>query len=482
MGVPSFTPGEPGTTVPGSPGAGFLPFGFLPDQPSAPDGRYRVLFIHAHPDDESISTGATMALLAGRGVQVDLLTNTRGELGEVLPEDIRHLEQGLPKPATEYGPAREGQSLNDGGAALGQLRSAELDQASRVLGINGRAFLGEWPALAEGSEPRIFRDSGMSWGSDGRAQPDPLALNDPLALSRMPLEIPSAHAAAYIRRMRPDVVVSYAPDGGYGHPDHMRTHELTLRAIELAAEPESLQRSPSALEASTAEAWDVPLVHVIHSDRPADRQAQEELATLWVEGDLHTKLQAMAAHRSQMVIQGSSMAAGDGKFAPVSAREGFQTVRHGRGNAGRGNAGVEATAPRSTASDWLGRTLCAVVVGVVVALLGTLLHSRVAGGWPWGASLAVLLAASAMVMIGSWARSVLLGALVGVLAYLMSLWLSMPHGMLGLILDNLPGRVWLYGLAGVTVLYLAVMVMIRVVGRRRASRPAVSPNLPTSQQ
>src|SRR4051812_32329976 len=97
---------------------------------SAPTPRRRILFVHAHPDDESIETGATMARHAAEGAHVCLVTCTRGEEGEVIPENLRHLT----------------------GDRLGEYRAGELARACAALGVTDRRFLG-----GEGR----WRDSGM---------------------------------------------------------------------------------------------------------------------------------------------------------------------------------------------------------------------------------------------------------------------------------------------------------------------------------
>ena len=114
-----------------------------------------VLFVHAHPDDESASTGATMARLAREGAAVHLLTMSRGEMGEVIGPEHAELDVRTRDP-------------KDPGDALGALRETELSAALNALGVTGHRF-------AERPKGGAFRDSGMSWAADGTAAPDPRA-------------------------------------------------------------------------------------------------------------------------------------------------------------------------------------------------------------------------------------------------------------------------------------------------------------------
>ncbi|GAA2511030.1 MAG: PIG-L family deacetylase [Kocuria sp.] len=240
--------------------------------------RARLLFVHAHPDDEAVNTSATMGHYSALGAETVLLTMTRGERGEVIPPALRYLEVGQPGcPDTD-------------GTALGLYRIAELDAAARAMGLADRFYAGEPPA----QDPRVgfangagkYVDSGMSWGPDGYAQP---ALDvSPAALTAADPEETAAHVAAAIRALRPHAVVTYADDGGYGHPDHVAAHRVTQRAVEIAAS------APDAADA----VWDVPLFWGIESQvDPADPRLQAA-----IHGELAVKRAAMAAHATQIVL------------------------------------------------------------------------------------------------------------------------------------------------------------------------------------
>ena len=107
----------------------------------------RVLFVHAHPDDETITTGATIATLVENGAAVTVLTLTRGERGEVIPVDLASLEGDL--------------------EALAAVREAELAQALSHLGVRDHRFLGNPDARWAGRTARRYVDSGMRWGARG---------------------------------------------------------------------------------------------------------------------------------------------------------------------------------------------------------------------------------------------------------------------------------------------------------------------------
>lgn len=157
----------------------------------------RLIFVHAHPDDETLTTGATIAHYAARGAQVHVVTCTLGEEGEVIGD-------------------RWAQLAVDGADQLGGYRIGELSAALSSLGVAEPVFLGG---------AGHWRDSGMA-GTPARGR-QRFTDGDPDEAVAALVEI--------IRSVRPHVVVTYDPDGGYGHPDHIRTHEVTSAAIVAAA-------------------------------------------------------------------------------------------------------------------------------------------------------------------------------------------------------------------------------------------------------
>ncbi|MEU1483059.1 N-acetyl-1-D-myo-inositol-2-amino-2-deoxy-alpha-D-glucopyranoside deacetylase [Streptomyces sp. NPDC005752] len=160
----------------------------------------RLLLVHAHPDDESIINGATMARYAAEGAHVALVTCTLGEEGEVIPPGLAHLAAD-----------REG--------GLGEHRAGELEAAMRKLGVTDHRFLGG---------PGRFHDSGMT-GTEQNHRPGAFWAAD--------VDEAAGHLVGVIRSLRPQVLVTYDPDGGYGHPDHIQAHRVATRAADLAADP-----------------------------------------------------------------------------------------------------------------------------------------------------------------------------------------------------------------------------------------------------
>jgi len=179
----------------------------MPPGQSIVDGCRSILFVHAHPDDETITTGALIAELVARGVRVALVTATRGERGEVVAGPLTRFE-GTPELAEE--------------------RERELHRATDALGITQRFWLGETSARAEALAPRRYRDSGMEWIRPGLAGPAQDVTGD--ALVRAPLTDVVEDLRALMQHLTPGLVVSYGNDGGYGHPDHVRVHDAAVRA------------------------------------------------------------------------------------------------------------------------------------------------------------------------------------------------------------------------------------------------------------
>ena len=170
--------------------------------------RARLLFVHAHPDDETLATGVTMGAYAASGHDVHLLTCTLGEEGEIIPPALAHLG-------------------SDRADTLGAWRREELRAAMSVLGV-AHSVLGEVPERGVASR---YRDSGMA-GTPSAEHPD--------AFVRADLGEASAMVAAHIRELRPDVVVTYDKHGGYAHPDHIQTYRVTMKAlVALTAEAEA---------------------------------------------------------------------------------------------------------------------------------------------------------------------------------------------------------------------------------------------------
>jgi LmbE family N-acetylglucosaminyl deacetylase len=151
-----------------------------------------LLAVLAHPDDESFGMGGTLALYASRGVDVHLVCATRGEVGEVAPELLKGFE------------------------SIAKLRESELRCAAGVLGLTGVHFLD-------------YRDSGMPGSADN---------THPQALAAQPLDEVAAKVVRTIRELKPQVVLTFDPIGGYRHPDHIAIQQATVRAFEQAGNPD----------------------------------------------------------------------------------------------------------------------------------------------------------------------------------------------------------------------------------------------------
>src|ERR1700687_2244797 len=142
-----------------------------------------MLLVHAHPDDECIATGGVILRAHRDGVRVGLLTAPRGEEG-----NIHNMDEAEIRPR------------------LGEVRAEELMRSCEILGVDRKAFLG-------------YRDSG------GRGAP---ANEDSRSFHSAPVREAARRVADYLREERPDVVVTYTPDGTYWHPDHVKAYQTTL--------------------------------------------------------------------------------------------------------------------------------------------------------------------------------------------------------------------------------------------------------------
>ncbi len=189
-----------------------------------------LLTVHAHPDDEASKGPATVARYHAEGVRTALVTCTGGEEGDIL------------NPALDVPGVRE---------RLPELRRAELADAARVIGYDEVVWLG-------------YRDSGM---------PGTPANEDPRCFARAPLDDAVGRLVAVVRRVRPQVVVAYGPDQkGYPHPDHLRVHDVAVRAFDAAADAD---RYPEA-----GEPWAPARLYYIGWSAGRSRAAHEKFLEL----------------------------------------------------------------------------------------------------------------------------------------------------------------------------------------------------------
>lgn len=269
----------------------------------------RLLLVHAHPDDETIGTGAAMAKYASEGVAVTLVTCTLGEEGEVLVPDLEHLAA-------------------DQTDALGEHRIGELAEAMRLLGVSDHRFLGG---------PGRFRDSGMM-GVPSNERDDCFWRADLLDAATSLVEV--------IREVRPQVVVTYDDFGGYGHPDHIQAHRVTHYAVALA---ESASFRPDL-----GPAWSVAKVYWTAFPRSIVREGilalreqgsdsdfaamdpddipfacEDSLITTAIEANEFTdaKMAALAAHRTQVTVDGGFFALSNNLGSQVWGTEYFRLAR-----------------------------------------------------------------------------------------------------------------------------------------------------------
>lgn len=259
----------------------------------------RLLLVHAHPDDESTGTGATMARYSAQGATVSLVTCTSGELGEVVSDELAHL-RGDPD-------------------ALGEHRRGEIKRALAELGEIRHHWLGG---------PGRFRDSGMADSETNTAEG---------AFAAAPEAEVTPAMVEILRAERPHVVITYDDFGGYGHPDHIAANRALMNALDPAADP--------GYRPELGSAWQVPKVYWMALPESILEQAKAagaehfnprtvpdaELTAVLDGAEFHeAKLNALRQYRSQVDVDG------DGFFAalvrhPGFAREHYVLVRGERG-------------------------------------------------------------------------------------------------------------------------------------------------------
>jgi N-acetyl-1-D-myo-inositol-2-amino-2-deoxy-alpha-D-glucopyranoside deacetylase len=280
-------------------------------------GSRRALFVHAHPDDESIETGATMAKYANEGAGVTLVTCTLGEIGEVIPPELAHLAFD-----------------RDGG--LGVYRIGELAAACQALGVTDHRFLGG---------AGRWRDSGMM-GTPENELPGCFWLADVEEAARLLL--------AVITEVRPQVLVSYDARGFYGHPDHIQAHRVSRRAFELAdglvsklyatAVPKSVLAEAMALLAEDSRGGQLGGVDFsrVESVEELPFGTDDENVTTQIDATdyLDAKLAAMHAHATQIAVDSPFFALSDMVGRKALGTE-YYTLLAGPGGTGDGPDGRE---------------------------------------------------------------------------------------------------------------------------------------------
>ncbi|MEU2224424.1 N-acetyl-1-D-myo-inositol-2-amino-2-deoxy-alpha-D-glucopyranoside deacetylase [Streptomyces sp. NPDC018347] len=274
----------------------------------------RLLLVHAHPDDESINNGATMARYAAEGTHVTLVTCTLGERGEVIPPELRHLT----------------------GPALGAHRRGELTAALGALGVTDGRLLGG---------AGRYGDSGMLGLPDN---------DDPGCFWQADVDEAAGRLAEVILEVRPQVLVTYDDNGGYGHPDHIQAHRVAMRAADLAAERGHRIAKVywNRVPRSVAEAAFARLQDELGT-LPFDKGAavddvpgvvDDERITTAVDGTAYAaaKAAAMRAHATQIEVAEPYFALSNALAQPLFTTEYYELVR-GTGQPGETDlfAGVE---------------------------------------------------------------------------------------------------------------------------------------------
>ncbi|SEK28287.1 N-acetyl-1-D-myo-inositol-2-amino-2-deoxy-alpha-D-glucopyranoside deacetylase [Streptacidiphilus jiangxiensis] len=270
----------------------------------------RLLLVHAHPDDESIGNGATMARYAAEGAGVTLVTCTLGEEGEVIGDDHAHRV-----------------ALRED--SLGTHRITELAAAMAELGVTDHRFLGG---------PGRWRDSGMM-GVASNVRAD--------AFWQADLDEAAAELVSVVREVRPQVLVTYDPNGGYGHPDHIQAHRVAMRGAELAADA-AFRPELGPAHAIAKVYWNAMPRSVVEAGFAALRAAGKESpfpgiaaaddvpgvvddaeVTAAVDGTPYAeaKSAAMRAHATQIAVEGPFFALSNDLGQPLPSVEYYRLVR-----------------------------------------------------------------------------------------------------------------------------------------------------------
>ena len=259
------------------------------------------LAVHAHPDDESITMGGTLARYAQEGIRTTLVTATRGEVGEILDKDLDP-QEAAPR--------------------LASIREGELRAACAILGVHELVFLG-------------YEDSGMM-GEARNSVPGTFWQADQAeAVARL---------IAIIRRVRPQVVATYNEIGGYGHPDHINAHRVAVMAFYHADDiklfPGGEPHRPSKLYYSAFPKSQVRAIgQAMKRAGMEDRFARDDgeapfavdddrvTAQVDVSDQLQRKLDAMLAHRTQIPPDSWFMKLREVLGERAWSRESYERVR-----------------------------------------------------------------------------------------------------------------------------------------------------------
>ncbi len=254
----------------------------------------RALFVHAHPDDETINNGATMAQMVDDGVAVTLITCTRGEEGEVLVPDLAHLAS---------------HAEDD----LGTHRVIELANAMKELGVKDHRFLGQ------------YRDSGMMGTPQNEHEK---------CFWKADVEKAATELALIIDEVKPQVMVTYDENGGYGHPDHIQAHRVAMRASEISnwkiskiywnIMPKSVvQKGMDAMKEQESDFFGAESV----DDLPFVKDDSFVSAVIHAPNQVDKKMAAMKAHATQISLDGPFFALSNNLGVQVFGDEYYTLVK-----------------------------------------------------------------------------------------------------------------------------------------------------------
>ncbi len=266
---------------------------------SPPYSGYRMLLVHAHPDDETINNGATMAMYQDLGARITLMTCTRGEEGEVLVPGLSHLAS----------------SETD---QLGDHRITELAAAMKELGVDDFRFLG--------AEKKRYRDSGMM-GTEPNNRPDVFWQADVDEAAKLLVDV--------IHEVRPHVLLTYDEIGGYGHPDHIQAHRVAMRAVELADKWAIPKVYWNAIPKSVIAQGIAEMKKIGSSFFGAESvddipfAKEDSLVTALVDGSEYVdrKMAAMKAHETQIALDGPFFALSNNLGNQVWGQEYYTLVK-----------------------------------------------------------------------------------------------------------------------------------------------------------
>ncbi|OIH96808.1 MULTISPECIES: PIG-L family deacetylase [unclassified Curtobacterium] len=367
-----------------------------------------VLFVHAHPDDETLASGGTIATLLERGARVTVLTATRGERGEMLTAQLAPLAGDGPRVARH--------------------RETEIAAALAALGGPSHLWLGGPGARPTDLPERRYVDSGMQWGPDGRATAADDAPADSLTAADLGEVVDDVRAA--IRSTGADAVVSYADDGGYGHPDHVRVHHAARHAARAEEVPFSMIVDPDG--------GDADLTVDVLPVRAKVRAAVEQ-------------------YRSQVTVDPEDRA-DPGALSwvmPHGVRQHAPAVE-----AYRYDADPEPAAPQ-TYAEMTGQgkataVVVAFVLGAVTGGLGTVTHQQTVGSFPIGMVLTTLIVVGLTVGVRLVHRSRAMVAAIGIgVIVATQVMVSVGGQSSPLVLANAAGYVWTFAPAVIAALVLA---------------------------